>query len=249
MGEVYVLSSIRVKFVRNDEVKYISHLDMMKAFERALRRSGLPISYSQGFNPHPQMVFGLPLSVGVTSEAEYADFELEEKIEPKEFIERLNSQLPLGLKIIDAREKKMKGNIMADISRASYSVMVLSEKDTSVKEINEAIQQFLNKQEIIVKKETKSKVRDTDIRKLIFSMHVLPQDLTLDKASENCRDTENIYELILTLSAGSKANLKPELLLAAFNRESGQKLILKKIHRTELFIDINGKASDPMVVC
>ncbi|HHW30249.1 MAG TPA: DUF2344 domain-containing protein [Clostridiaceae bacterium] len=253
------MSSIRVKFTRGDEVKYISHLDMMKAFERALRRSGLPISYSQGFNPHPKMVFGLPLSVGVTSEAEYADFELEEIIETREFMERLNSQLPSGLKIIDAREKKTKGNIMAEICRASYSIRVISEKDTSLEEINKGIEQFMNKQEIIVKKETKSKVKDTDIRKMIFFMQVLPLDLTKNKTSynmtlenmtsENCSNKKTMYELKLTLSAGSKANLKPELLIEAFNSVSGQKLIIKKIHRTELFVDINGKASDPMIVC
>jgi radical SAM-linked protein len=66
---VFALYSIRVKFERSQEVKFISHLDMMKAFERALRRAGLPIGYSKGFNPHPLMVFGLPLSVGMTSQA------------------------------------------------------------------------------------------------------------------------------------------------------------------------------------
>lgn len=222
---------------------------MMKAFERALRRSRLPISFSQGFNPHPQMVFGLPLSVGVTSEAEYADFELEEKIDTKEFMERLNQQLPSGLKIIDAKEKKTKGKIMAEISRASYTLKVLSEKDTNVAEINRAIKEFLDKQEIIVKKETKSKVRDTDIRKMIFFMEAYLQDSTLANAFGGNNNADNIFELRLTLSAGSKANLKPELLLEAFNRESGQKLILKKIHRTELFVDINGEASDPMLTC
>src|SRR5690242_15350351 len=74
--EVMTLANIRTKFRRSDEVKFISHLDLMKVFERAIRRARLPIAYSQGFNPHPGMVFGLPLSVGVTSDAEYGDFEI-----------------------------------------------------------------------------------------------------------------------------------------------------------------------------
>ena len=70
---------LRVKFTRGEEVKYISHLDMLKVFERALRRANIPIAYNKGFNPRPQIVFGLPLSVGVTSESEYADLEIYEK--------------------------------------------------------------------------------------------------------------------------------------------------------------------------
>ena len=107
------MSSVRVKFFRGEEVKFISHLDLMKMYERALRRSGVPIAYSQGFNPHPQMVFGLPLSVGVTSESEYADFELEGNMDPGEFMQRLNGSLPEGIRIVDAAVKKAGSNIMA----------------------------------------------------------------------------------------------------------------------------------------
>ena len=70
----------------------------MKLFERALRRANIPIAYS-GFYPHPVMVFGLPLSVGVTSEAEYADFEFESKIDPLKFMENLNRELPAGISV------------------------------------------------------------------------------------------------------------------------------------------------------
>ena len=86
--------NLRVKFIRGEEIKFISHLDLMRVFERALRRSEIPVAYSKGFNPHPQMVFGLPLSVGVTSQCEYADFKIEDNIEPNEFIQRLNDNLP-----------------------------------------------------------------------------------------------------------------------------------------------------------
>ena len=141
--EVFVLINIRAKFTRGEEVKYISHLDMMKMFERALRRSGLPVYYSQGFNPHPQIVFGLPLSVGVTSEAEYVDIVFSEDVEPRQFVEDLNRQLPDGLKILEANVKTSKSNIMATITKASYEVLVTIAQNPDINEVNEKIIQFL----------------------------------------------------------------------------------------------------------
>jgi radical SAM-linked protein len=244
LGGVSALSSIRIKFVRGEEVKYISHLDMMKAFERAIRRSGLPISYSKGFNPHPQMVFGLPLSVGVTSDAEYADFELEEDIDAEQFMNVLNSQLPKGLKIVDSKEKKTKKNVMSEISRASYRVIILCKSKIGINEINCKISEFLKKQEIIIKKKTKNRIRDTDIRQMIFRMEAY----SIDGICESYKGTDFIFELRATLSAGSKGNLKPELLIKAFSKAIDHEFTPVKIHRTELFVDTGDKVSDPLAV-
>lgn len=239
-----MLNSIRVKYVRGEETKYISHLDMMKAFERAIRRSGLPISYSQGFNPHPQMVFGLPLSVGVTSEAEYADFILEEKIEPEHFMDKLNLKFPQGLKVVAAKTKSSKGNIMAEVSRASYDVIVSSNELINISEICKNISALLDKHELIISKRSKGKTKDVDIRDMIFGVeaHSIEDYKTY-------KDRGNIFQLKLLLSAGSKANLKPELLIEALNRESGINFIPLKIHRTGLFVGVDGQASDPLEVC
>ena len=114
------MGKIRFKFIRGEQVKYISHLDLMRTFERAIRRANIPVRYSQGFNPHPSIVFGLPLSVGVTSEAEYADVEIDGELAPPVFLQQLNSQLPEGLKVTDAKESGAKSNIMASVAFASY---------------------------------------------------------------------------------------------------------------------------------
>jgi radical SAM-linked protein len=126
------MNSIRVRFVRGNEVKFISHLDLMKVFERALRRSRLPIAYSQGFNPHPQMVFGLPLSVGVTSSCEYADFELSYELAAEDFTARLNMQLPKGLHITRAGQIGTKNNIMKSVAAAAYNVLTDAGNDISI---------------------------------------------------------------------------------------------------------------------
>ncbi|MDP4182772.1 MAG: TIGR03936 family radical SAM-associated protein, partial [Bacillota bacterium] len=164
------MNSLRVKFIRGEEVKYISHLDMMKLFERALRRSELPISYSQGFNPHPNMVFGLPLSVGVTSESEYADFELSYYVEPDEFAKRLNSNLPDGLTVVEAKEKITKSNIMATIAAADYEILVSATNKLEYSYIENIIKDIIEKNSIFVTKESKNSKKEVDIRPMI---HVL----------------------------------------------------------------------------
>lgn len=227
------MNGLRVKFIRGEEVKYISHLDLMKVFERALRRARLPVAYSKGFNPHPEMVFGLPLSVGVTSEAEYADFGLEETIRPADFMRRLNSQLPAGLKVLDAKKKITKDNIMASITMASYRIMISAEEHREREFLQEKLKEFIERPAIIVKKETKSKVRDVDIKPMIHQ-------LCLGDSKEG------IFTVNSLLSAGSSENLKPELLYDAFADTFGHGIKLKAIHRTGLFVNRNGVMVDPM---
>lgn len=86
---------IRLKFTKGSEVKYISHLDLMRVFQRALRRASIPISYSSGFNPHQEISFAAPLSLGVTSNAEYVDLKLTEPMDVRE-IRRRPEQLFAG---------------------------------------------------------------------------------------------------------------------------------------------------------
>lgn len=93
---------IKVKYKKGEEVKFISHRDLMRAFQRAVRRAGLPISYSQGFNPHMKISWGQALKVGATSDSEFAELQFEGWINPKEARQRLNHTLPRGLEILEA---------------------------------------------------------------------------------------------------------------------------------------------------
>lgn len=227
------MNGLRVKFSRGEEVKYISHLDLMRVFERALRRARLPVAFTKGFNPHPEMVFGLPLSVGVTSEAEYADFEFEEDIEPSEFMERLNSQLPEGLRVLDARKKFTRDNIMASVTMASYKIMIANEGHFEESFLREKLKEFVERPSVIVMKKTKSKVRDVDIKPMIRQINL-----------EGLKD--GTFTINCLLSAGSSENLKPELLYDAIAENFGPGIRLKAIHRTGLFVDRNGVATDPL---
>lgn len=253
------MNNIRIKFIRGEAVKYISHLDLMKVFERALRRAGIPIAYSQGFNPHPQMVFGLPLSVGVTSETEYADFEMGESFEPVELLESLNKTLPQGLRVTAAKEKVTKSNIMASISMASYILLVSSETYREMADIKEKLEKFRQMPEIPVKKEGKKGTRELDIKPMIHRMEAVPvnecangeireyaEDLSGQKKMGGNYNLDNMFCLDVLMSAGSVANLKPELLVSAINGTEDLKLETVKIHRTGLFIGKGEQVLDPL---
>lgn len=96
------MNRIKIKYRKGEEVKYISHRDLLRAFTRAIRRAGLPIAYSQGFNPHMKISWGNALKVGAASEAEFAELQFESWIKPREVIDRLGPQMPKGLEILEA---------------------------------------------------------------------------------------------------------------------------------------------------
>jgi radical SAM-linked protein len=243
-----VLNNLRIKFIRGEEVKYISHLDLMNVFTRACRRARIPVSHSQGFNPHPNVIFGLPLSVGTTSEAEYADLELSEYVEPSLFTKRLNEELPAGLKIIDTKEKHSKENIMASIAMASYKTAVTIEEEKGIDITHVKIEEFMSKASIFVKKKTKSGLKDVDIKPMIYKLHLMEIEDELCNELFPRDNQDTVIYLDLLLSAGNSVNLKPELLIGALIDALGLKVKLIRVHRTGLFINGGGKLFDPMDV-
>ena len=113
----------RVKFTKGEEGKFIGHLDIMRLFQRAIKRAKLPVAYSQGFNPHQLLSFANPLTLGTTSEGEYGDFEMAEKIEPAFVVNELNKTLPKGVKVLDSVLITQKvQSAMASIDGAKYIV-------------------------------------------------------------------------------------------------------------------------------
>lgn len=96
------MQHVKIKYRKGEEVKFISHRDLMRAFQRAVRRADLPVAYSQGFNPHMKISWGQALKVGATSEGEFAEIHLEGWLKPQELKDALSRQLPKGLEILEA---------------------------------------------------------------------------------------------------------------------------------------------------
>lgn len=204
---VYALNNYYLTYERTEKTKYVSHLDFVRMFGRAMRRAHLPIAFSEGFNPHPLLGFALPLSVGYTSECEILEITLTEPLPLKEIMVKLNEVLPQGVKITSVSEGKSR---MKALDYALYIVRA--------ENIPESVEEFLSKESILIEKKTKSGIKETDIRPDIKSIDVL----------------QGRMEMVLR--AGSRANLKPEVVINAMNKYiEGYKSGECEYHRKKIF--------------
>lgn len=213
----------RLRYSRGADVRYVSHLDILKLFDRACRRAELPVAYSVGFNPHPEFVFGMPLPVGVTSEAEYVDIKLYEKISNTEFIARLNDALPPAVRILESKHLPERAeNIMKKVTASKYRVIVdFSGSGKSVGEAFRIIETELNlNRPLVVMKRTKSATKETDIRPMIHSI--------------DCIDVSGKAEITIVTAAGNLTNLRPELAINSLCNVCGIECKIDSIHRLEL---------------
>lgn len=227
--------ALRFKFSRGAGLKYIAHLDILRLFERTLKRSGLPISYTQGFNPRQKMVFGLPMSIGLTSEAEYADIEFDEDISPEAFISSINGCLPDGIHVLEAVVYNGKDNIMSQITAAKYDIVFCTKKAMSHYEMDNTVSDVLAKENISVMKKTKKGIRPVNIRPLIYSLSAYKKDIDL-------------FCLEAFLSAGTENNLRADLLIQAFNQETGFEAKTVSMHRKALYASTFNEWKNPFEV-
>jgi radical SAM-linked protein len=116
---------LRLKFSRGDKLKYLSHLDLMRLWERALRRAGLSIAYSEGFSPHPRISLASPLAVGITSSAELMDIFLARHVATGVFLQQLEPQLPDGIDIIEVTPVQLDlPSLQSQVRHAEYEVVL-----------------------------------------------------------------------------------------------------------------------------
>lgn len=184
-----VMNDYYLTYKRGDSIKYVSHLDFVRVFGRAFRRAELPIAYSEGFNPHPLLTFALPLSVGYTSECELMEFVMEKELETEEIKEKLQKAMPIGIEITEVCKGKTR---MKKLDNALYVV--------KAENLPDDLSEFLSLDSILIEKKTKSGIKEADIRADI-------KNITL---KDGC--------LEMLLSAGSRSNLKPEVVINAMNK-------------------------------
>lgn len=212
------MMNVRIQFSKGYEVKYVSHLDLMRTFNRMLMRSGLPVSYTQGFNPHIILTFAQPLSVGVTSDGEYAEFQMEEQCTFDEIKDKLNAAAPEGIEIL-----KVTDELAPKFKELYAAVYVVTLQCNQPKE---ALLNVLNREVIPVEKKTKKGLKEIDIKPLLF-------DFSIEEEAESLM-------LTLKLASGSERNLNPDLLLKAFEKEiPGFRMDYKSVHRIKLLTKEN----------
>ena len=191
--------TVRIKFRKVGNLQYISHLDLQRTMARVLVRAKIPMWYTQGFNPHAKVIFGLPLSVGTESECEFIDLRIDRDIPPAAVKEQLNRELTNETCIVDAYEPTSK---FQDIAWAKYEIAIHS--PTLNATTAEKLQTLYTTSPLHMIKKTKSGDKEIDISALIRKINVVyNQD----------RPTE--IRISALLSAGSQEHLNPEMLIKA----------------------------------
>lgn len=218
------MREVRLRFAKDGRLKYISHLDIMRAMGRAFNRADIPLWYTEGFNPHPYMNFSLPLSFGVESLCESVDIRLIQDISNDEIKSRMNKVLPYELRIIDVYDE------FRDQSEIVYSDYVFKLQFADNEKALELINNVLSADEIIAlkkgKKGKKKVYKETNIKSYI------------DKYSISIRN--DIIVLNIRLLAGTERNLNPSLLFDTIIRLIDMDFEWKNISRISL-LDKNYK--------
>jgi radical SAM-linked protein len=160
------MQRLRIRFRRGEELKYISHLDLLRLWHRALNRAGIHLAYTEGFNPHPRMSLAAPLALGVTSEAELMDIVLGKWSSPHAFTTAIGRQLPEGIEVLQSYNIALTlPSLQSQVAFSEYRVKVATAK--SREEVAEAIGSLLKLEEIPWQHQRDTGPRHYDLRKLI----------------------------------------------------------------------------------
>ncbi len=189
---------VRIKFSKEGPVRFIGHLDIMRYFQKAIRRAGIDIAYSTGFSPHQIMSFASPLSVGHESCGEYFDVELNSITDTKDIKMRLNQTMAEGIQILQvAVLDETEGNAMASVAAADYLIS-FRDSVSLPDDWKEKLTAFYEKDKIPVIKKTKKGEREIDLKETIYQLEIRE---------------DQVYML---LDAGSGSNMKPGFVLETF---------------------------------
>lgn len=156
-------------FEKNERLRHIGHLDIQRAVMRALRRSGLPVSYSRGFNPHILLTFASALSTGAAGRKEIMEVQLDREVTPDEFVSAMNAAMPPDMQLSSARVLDDKHvALMAQVQAADYTITILDEN--AAEKMVSALPDFLSQDTILAMRKTKSGMKETDIRPLLLTL-------------------------------------------------------------------------------
>jgi radical SAM-linked protein len=157
---------LRVRFSRGEELKFISHLDIIRLWVRALRRARIPLEYTEGFSPHPRISLAVPLSVGVTADNELMDISIIKVVSPHWFVETVNQQLPDGLRVLEATPISPNvPSLQSQVRFTQYQVEVKTDK--SEEEVKTMIDRLLPLENLPWHHERDTGRKSYDLRGLI----------------------------------------------------------------------------------
>lgn len=217
---------VRIKFAKYGVMKFIGHLDTMRFFQKAIRRAGIDVKYSEGFSPHQIMSFAAPLGVGVESYGEYMDLEVLSMAGTEEIKRALNQVMVDGVEILSVTLLPDHAkNAMASVSAASYRLH-MKEGRFPVNDLTSSIQDFYGQRTIPYTKETKKNVIELDLKQGIYEMSA---------------DEEGRIQMLV--NASSSGNIKPSMVLETFCQFAGLDILPSacQVTRLETYTDLAGE--------
>lgn len=196
---------VRIKFSKQGPVKFIGHLDVMRYFQKAMRRAGIDIKYSEGFSPHQIMSFAAPLGVGLTSTGEYMDIEVNSMTDCETMVNQLNSVMVEGIRVLECHKLDDHAkNAMSIVAAADYTLTFREGKEPEdLQSFFAGLSEFYKQEEIVMVKKTKKGEREVNLKPSIYEL----------KSFEG--------RIFMKVSAGSQDNLKPELVMEAYDKWRG----------------------------
>ena len=223
--------NIRIKFAKQGAMKFIGHLDIMRYFQKANRRAGIDVKYSEGYSPHQIMSFAAPLGVGVISRGEYFDMAVNGSVSPEEIKNRLNKTMADGMEIISCIElSDNAANCMSVVAAADYNVYF--DEGIFNSDIKELIDRFYACNSIEVLKKTKKSEKIVDIKPLIYDIKYV---------GNGC--------IFMKVAQGSVANLKPELVFLTICNYANVSMPEKGViyERLEMYADVGNESEKKLV--
>ncbi|MDO4291976.1 MAG: TIGR03936 family radical SAM-associated protein [Eubacteriales bacterium] len=188
---------VRVKFSKYGPLRFIGHLDVMRFFQKAIRRAGIDVVYTHGYSPHQVMSFAAPLGVGLCSLGEYMDVEIASHQGTEDFVRRLQATCPYGIDILGVRMLPEKaGNAMASVAAATYAV-AFKDGVRSFDSCQPAVEQLLSQDQVLITKETKRSTAEVNIRPGIY----------------DCKIEDGA--LVFLVDASSSGNIRPDFVTDA----------------------------------
>lgn len=214
------MKNVRIWFEKKGAARYISHLDLTHAISRALKLSGLPVWYTEGFNPRIYMTYAMPLSLGVQGEHECMDIRLTEDRALSDMVSRLNERLPADIRALSAAEPLKK---FEEIAFADYDIFLESESSAA---LEEKIQSLLKREQLLVMKHGKKGDKELDIKPYF-------------EASEICRISVGTLRISFRLPCSVSGSVNPALLLDALLKYDGEEPTAKIVRKRLLIQDFS----------
>jgi len=189
-------------FEKSERIRHIGHLDIQRSVQRGLRRSGLPVAYSQGFNPHILITFASALSTGACGKREIMDVTMASEVTEEEFLTRMNRAMPPEMQLKEARAVEDRHPSLMGMVRAAVYDLVIRDGEQAGK-LAAALPEMMKKDQIVTMRKTKTKLAECDIKPLIYSVRAEGQ------------------HLYATLALTERESCKPQMLLEALKTEAG----------------------------